>query len=312
MASIAVFGSGAMGQFYGGMLVRAGHQVRFHARRDAERLATQGLRLRCTPTDQVAATSTRELAIPASAFTVVATETSVLPAPDWLLITLKTTAFPDIIPVVQRQCGQHTRVAVLCNGLGIEEQIARQVDPRRIVGQLCFVCLNRDDQGVVHHLAHGQVSVGDVISGEAGSTALADLWQGAGVRCQRLPSLREARWRKLVWNIPFNGLGVRDDATTDVLLADPQRHAEVQRLMMEVIAIANADLGRPALDQSWADNRIAATHEMGAYAPSTLLDARAGQPLELDALLREPQRCARRLQVPCPALDALVAALPAA
>jgi 2-dehydropantoate 2-reductase len=305
---IAVVGTGALGQFYGAQLLLAGHEVHFIARRDADVLTQRGLVIHQVPTNQVASTATLPL-IQRHPVAVHRDAAGIGPV-DWIVVTLKTTGLDALGPLVPDLLGSETRLTVLCNGLGIEERIAAWVPPDRIFGQLCFVCVNRDDDGTVRHLAHGAVAVGSLAG--APVDALADLWTGAGVRCHRPASLLEARWRKLVWNIPFNGLATVHDTTTDVLMA--QHAEELHRLMAETIAIANADLAASRraerIEEAWAEEQFRRTSEMGAYAPSTLLDARAGRPLERDALFDEPLRRAERLGVPAPLLVGLIARLP--
>jgi 2-dehydropantoate 2-reductase len=140
--------------------------------------------------------------------------------------------------------------------------------------------------------------------------------------------LARAHWEKLVWNIPFNGLGVASTAgieamlsgnvgsdhsacgpclTTDKLLADAQWENVVRDLMNEVIAAANA-LGFK-IPADLAETQIARTRTMGAYKPSTVLDYERGQPLELESLFEEPLRQARKAGVNTPRLHALCAVL---
>jgi 2-dehydropantoate 2-reductase len=139
--------------------------------------------------------------------------------------------------------------------------------------------------------------------------------------------LEQAHWEKLVWNIPFNGLGVAGAAgyevvvggkmqpgeklqeclTTDFLLSNPRWERLVRELMLETIAAARAK----GLDvpESAAEHQISRTRKMGAYKASTLIDFERGQPLELESLFLEPWREACSLGVPCPRLSALCGVL---
>jgi 2-dehydropantoate 2-reductase len=147
----------------------------------------------------------------------------------------------------------------------------------------------------------------------------------AGVPCKVTDNLARAHWEKLVWNIPFNGLGVAGTAghdafgsshvsrltphatgpclTTDKLLGDPRWESLVRELMLEVIATANA-LGL-GVSTSLAEKQIERTRTMGAYKASTLLDFELGRPLELESLFLEPLRQAQVAGVAMPRLAAL-------
>jgi 2-dehydropantoate 2-reductase len=135
--------------------------------------------------------------------------------------------------------------------------------------------------------------------------------------------LARAHWEKLIWNIPFNGLGVAGvagyEATragaldpvfepgsclrTDQLLADRRWEALVRNLMQEVIAVGRA-LGH-AVDPGLAELNIDRTRSMGPYQASTLLDFERGLPIELESLFLTPLRLAEQAGVPTPHLSAL-------
>ena len=137
---------------------------------------------------------------------------------DLVLIGLKTTAndqFPKLLPPL---VGPHTAVVTLQNGLGNEEQLARLFPPEQILGGLCFVCLNRVEPGVIQHTAYGKVVLGEFQRPPQPRThELAALFRQAGVACDVTDNLARAHWEKLVWNIPFNGLGVAGAAGYEAL-----------------------------------------------------------------------------------------------
>jgi 2-dehydropantoate 2-reductase len=115
------------------------------------------------------------------------------------------------------------------------------------------------------------------------------------------------RWRKLVWNIPFNGLSIlAGGIDTAAILADERLRCATMTLMEEVIAAANK-CGH-ALPVSAAAEQIKRTEQMNAYKPSTLLDFEGGKPLEIEAIWGEPLRRAVAAGAQTPQL-ALVHAL---
>ena len=209
----------------------------------------------------------------------------------------------------------------LQNGLGNEEQLARLFPAKQIMGGLCFVCLNRLEPGVIHHMDHGLVMVGEFQRWpEPRTHDIATMFRHAGIPCKVAANFAQAHWEKLVWNIPFNGLGVAGAAgieafespsfstssstlTTDKLLGDARWEKLVREVMLEVISAARA-LGYDVPD-SLADKQIERTRTMGAYKASTLLDFEKGLPLELESLFLEPLRQAKKAGVSVPRLEAL-------
>ena len=202
---IAVVGCGAVGSYYGAKLCRAGQEVHFLLRSDYEAVRQKGVTIRSIAGDfhvQPKCARTPE-------------EIGVC---DMVLIGLKTTAndqFPKLLPPL---VGPHTAVVTLQNGLGNKEQLARLFPPEQILGGLCFVCLNRVEPGVIHHLEYGTIVLGE-FQRRAGPRTheLAAMFRDAGVPCKVTDNLAQAQWEKLVWNIPFNGLGVAGAAGYEAL-----------------------------------------------------------------------------------------------
>jgi 2-dehydropantoate 2-reductase len=321
---IAVVGCGAVGSYYGAMLCRVGQDVHFLLRSDFDVVRQKGVAIRSIKGDFHV--QPRCARIP--------DEIGVC---DTVLIGLKTTAnrrFPSLLPPL---VGPQTAVITLQNGLGNTEQLARLFAPEQVLNGLCFVCLNRLEPGVIHHMDYGLIVLGEFQRPAGPRThQLAALFQNAGVSCRVTDNLAQAQWEKLVWNIPFNGLGVAGVAgyetltnpsgrlspagqaeaserrqgtchsavlTTDRLLADPRWEQLLRELMLEVIRAARA-LGHN-LPDSIADDRMTRTRTMGAYKASTLLDFERHRPLELENLFLEPLRQAQAAGVPVPRLARL-------
>src|ERR1044071_1023636 len=310
---IAVVGCGAVGSFYGGKLVRAGHETHFLLRSDFDTVRRSGVSIRSPQGDfhvhPQCACSPGQIGIC-----------------ELVLVALKTTANASFAELLPSLVGPQTAILTLQTGLGNEEQLARLFPPKQILGGLCFVCLNRIEPGLIHHIEHGLVVVGEFERfPEPRTHDIAGMFRQAGVACKVTDNLYRAHWEKLVWNIPFNGLGVASAAgvdamlksafelgnkeilypclTTDKLLANPRWEGLVRELMFEVIAIAR----RLGLDipELLAEKQIEKTRTMGAYKASTLIDFERGRPLELESLFLEPLRKAQMTGVTVPRLEAL-------
>jgi 2-dehydropantoate 2-reductase len=309
---IGVVGCGAVGSYYGAKLARDGHEVHFLLRSDYEQVRRRGVLIKSPQGD----------------FTIMprcARSPQEIGRADLILIALKTTANAELESLLPPLVDISTAVLTLQNGLGNEELLARLFPPDQIMGGLCFVCLNRISPGVIHHIDHGMVVLGEFQRWpEPRTHEIAAAFRHAGVPCKVTDNLARTHWEKLVWNIPFNGLGVASAAglealisenpddpvshdapclTTDKLLADPRWEKLVRELMLEVIATARG-LELP-IDDSIADKQIERTRTMGAYKASTLIDFERGQPLELEAIFLEPLRHAEKTGVPTPRLAAL-------
>jgi len=310
---IAVVGPGAVGSYYGAMLSRAGHEVHFLLRSDYEQVRRRGVQILSPQGDFNA--RPRAARDPAE-----------IGSADLVLIALKTTAnglFNHLLPPL---VSSRTAILTLQNGLGSEEALAAIFPKEQILGGLCFVCLNRISPGVIRHLAHGKIELGEHQRWpEPRTHDIAGALRHAGVPCAVRDNLEKAHWEKLVWNIPFNGLGVAscagleavlsgkfagrtgDCLRTDALLADSRWLELVRELMREVIAAGNAQGLK--IEPAIADAQVENTRIMGAYQSSSLIDFERGQPVELESLFLEPLRRAESKGVPVPRLRALCAIL---
>jgi 2-dehydropantoate 2-reductase len=192
----AVVGCGAVGSFYGAKLAAEGHEVHFLLRSDYDVVRIKGVSILSPQGDfhvhPRAARTPEEIGVA-----------------DLVLIGLKTTANDQFARLLPPLVGPASAVVTLQNGLGNEEQLARLFPIEQILGGLCFVCLNRLQPGLIRHLDYGQVVLGEYQRPPQPRThELATLFEQAGVPCTVADNLARTHWEKLVWNIPFNGLGV--------------------------------------------------------------------------------------------------------
>jgi len=291
--TIAIVGSGALGSYYGAKLARHGADVRFLMRADLEAVRWAGLRVL-----EAGAEWTLQ---PARTFA----STAEIGPVDLVIIGLKTTANADLARLIPPLLHEGTLLLTLQNGLGNEEFLAERWGAERVLGALCFVCLNRIAPGVIEHLDHGTISVGSFRrpAGPRAHGFVAAL-QGAGIEAKTVDGLVEERWRKLLWNIPFNGLSIAAaGATVGDVLADEGLRGQARALMSEGLDAARR-LGHD-IPESFADFQIERSFSMGPYRTSSLIDWQLGRPVEVEAIWGEPLRQGTRAGAAMPRLELL-------
>jgi 2-dehydropantoate 2-reductase len=199
-----------------------------------------------------------------------------------------------------------TQVLTLQNGLGNCESIAGITGPERVLGGLCFVCINRISPGLVRHSAGGRVAIGEWRPGLPGrAVEIASRFKAAGIPGVPVENLEQAQWEKLVWNIPFNGLSVAEGGvTTDMLLSSQETETEIRALMTEVVTAARA-LGLD-LSSDLIDFNIERTRPMGPYRTSSMIDFIEGREVEVGPIWQEPLRRAKAAGVSMPHLEKLL------
>lgn len=290
--TVAIVGSGALGSYYGAKLARQGADVRFLMRADLDAVRRDGLTIQ---------EKGEEWSVPAKAYG----STAEIGPVDLVVIGLKTTANEELGRLIPPLLHEKTLLLTLQNGLGNEELLARQWGAERVLGGLCFVCLNRVAPGVIEHYGHGTLSLGEFGRVPMERTqAIGAMFSEAGVETHVVENLVTERWRKLVWNIPFNGLSIATGGRTcDLLLADSGLRSQVRALMLETIAAANA-LGH-AIPESYADYQIERTYPMGPYKPSSMIDWQLGRAVEVESIWGEPWRQGTAGGVALPRLELL-------
>lgn len=292
VGKIAIVGAGAVGCYYGGRLAQHGQDVHFLMRSDYETVMRDGLHI-ISPLGDA---NLRVNAYQSAA--------DIGPC-DLVIIALKATSNNALLDLLPPLLHEGTHLLTLQNGLGNEEFLAHHFGAQRVLGGLCFVCINRTAAGFIHHIAQGRINLGEhTRTPQPRTDALAAILNQSGIDCVIEPSLAAARWKKLVWNIPFNGLSIAEGGIdTAAILANPRIELRVRDLMTEIIATARA-LGH-SIPFDLITNMIERTRTMAQYRPSSLIDYQEGREVELEPIWGEPLRQAAGAQLVMPQVAAL-------
>jgi hypothetical protein len=124
------------------------------------------------------------------------------------------------------------------------------------------------------------------------ATMLGEIFNASKVECRVLENLRQGRWEKLIWNVPFNGISAVLDQDTQAILSTPQGWELIRQLMEDVYVAAKSD--GITLDPKLIQENLDRTTSMGPYKSSMQIDREVGRPMEIEAILGEPVRVAKR------------------
>ena len=275
---IAVVGSGAIGSYYGAKLAQVGSDVHFLMRGDLSAVRRDGIFVRGEGENFRVAkincyNSTKEIG----------------PC-DLVIVAVKATSNSDLVDLVPPLLNERTMLLTLQNGLGNDEFLANHFGAERILGGLCFIALNRASRTEIERYAYGHIILGEFSRAAQPRThEVAAEFNRAGVRCTVVDDLALECWRKLIWNIPFNGLSIlAGGMDTAAIVGDNDLRKAALALMEEVIAAANK-CGHALPSDAW-HKHIERSEKMGEYKPSTLQDWEAGRPLEIEPIWGEPSR----------------------
>ena len=291
-----IIGTGAIGGYYGAKLSRAGREVHFLLHSDYEYVKDNGLQVNsCDGSFHIDRPSVYRF-------------TADMPQCDVVIVALKTTnnhLLPSLLPPLLKS---DTIVVLIQNGIGVEASVEAMFPNVQLAAGLAFICSAKTRPGIVDHQCYGNINIGNYSCRDSARyAAMLEEWRGAGIGVADV-EYRQARWKKAVWNMPFNGMTVALDTQTNSLLDNPSTLHLVREQMMEVIGAANA-LGVEGLDDSFADKMIRNTQVMVPYSPSMKLDYDFRRPMEIEFLYTRPIAEAKAAGFDMPKLEMLEAIL---
>lgn len=292
----AIIGTGAIGGFYGARLDKAGFEVHFLLHTDYQYVVDHGLTI-----DSCDGNFT----LPSPK---VYDSTSYMPQCDVVIVALKTTQnhlLPSLLPPLLKP---DTIILLIQNGIGVEADVQQLFPSQPIAAGMAFICSAKAGPGHINHQFYGNINIGNYSchNPQRYNQMLAD-FRAAGIGAADVEYL-EARWKKAVWNMPFNGMTVALNTTTNRLLSCESTHRLIYDQMLEVIGAAQA-LGVKNLDTRFADKMIANTIKMPPYSPSMKLDFDFHRPMEINYLYTRPIAEARAAGFAMPKLEMLEAEL---
>jgi 2-dehydropantoate 2-reductase len=165
--------------------------------------------------------------------------------------------------------------------------------------------VDRHSKTEVERYDYGLVIVGELGGGAQPRTQeVAAEFIRAEVKCKVTDDIALERWRKLIWNIPFNGLSIlAGGIDTAKIVGDENLRQLTLDLMEEIIAAGNKR-GHVLPSNAWREH-MKRTDTMSGYKPSTLQDWETGKPLEIEAIWGEPVRRARAAGAKMPRTEVL-------
>lgn len=292
----AIVGTGGIGGYYGGRLAEHGHDVHFLLHSDFEHVREHGLRVDSVRGDIM-------LQHPN-----IYSHPQQMPLCDVVLVCLKTTNNHRLPELLSAVADEHSIVILIQNGIGVEEDVQHMLPHLQLVAGLAFICTAKVGPGHIRHQDLGHINLGNYsCTDQERLQAVADDFNAAGIKTHMVEYL-EARWKKAMWNMPFNGMTVALNTQTDCLLKHPATRQLICEQMMEIVRAAQQQ-GIKSLDESFVQQMIEMTDGMTPYSPSMKLDYEHKRPMEIHYIYTRPLEIARAAGMPMPKLEMLEAEL---
>ena len=296
-----IIGTGAIGGYYGAKLAHAGQEVHFLLHSDYEYVKQHGLQVdSCDGSFHLDDVNAYR-------------QTKDMPACDVVLVGLKSVnndKLPALLPPLlhDKAAKAKTLVVLIQNGIGVEEDVQKMFPDVQLAAGLAFICSSKTKPGLVSHQCYGSINLANYsCRDEALMQAVVDEFREAGIETG-LVEYHEARWKKAVWNMPFNGMTVALHTQTDLLLKNASTRQLIREQMMEVVGAAQ-HLGAKNVDEAFVDKMIETTDAMTPYSPSMRLDYDFHGPMEIYYLYTRPLEMAREAGYRMPKLEMLEAEL---
>jgi 2-dehydropantoate 2-reductase len=242
---------------------------------------------------------------------------------DLVIVAVKAQSMPSVAAVIGPLLGPSTSVLSTLNGVpwwfldGFGGPAAGahldSVDPggaiaavlpaARVIAGTVHLSASSPAPGVVRWHGGNGLIIGELAGGSSPRLeSLATALRAAGFDITVSDRIRDDVWYKLWGNLTLNPICAITGATTGPALDDDLVREFCSAAMLEAREIGGR-LGCPIAQTP--QDRHAVTRKLGDFTPSMLQDARAGRPLELDALTGAVRELGALVGVPTPYVDAL-------
>lgn len=283
--SVAVVGVGSVGGYFAAQAHRAGHSVELCTRTGFDRLVVE--------------TAGETIVVDGP----VHTDPDGVGPSEWVLLAVKAHQTEAAAPWLKALCGPETVVAVLQNGVELEERVRPFAGAAEVVPTVVRYGGETTAPGQVKHYTYGYLYVPDNASGHR----LAALFEGSDAGVTATPEFDVEAWSKLVTNVAANAIPAITMQRFPVFRR-PDVAALAEGIMRECVDVAAA-VG-VSLDPEIAESEVTRLAGLPDNVGSSMLyDRLAGRTLEHDALNGAVARIGDRHGVATPLNHAMVALL---
>jgi 2-dehydropantoate 2-reductase len=298
----AIFGSGAVGGYYGAKLARAGHDVTFIARgAHLAAMRARGLEIRSPMLG--------DFTVPAR----VEEDPGKVGPVDVVIVAVKAydnaSALPRIVPMI----GADTTILPLQNGVDSANELAGQFGEAPVVGGVTYIATALVAPGLIEQTGtHRRIVFGEVFGAlprlSARVGAIRDALAGADIQVEAVEDGRVPIWEKFIFLVSLAGFTGASRLPIGPLWADPVIRERFLDSCREIERLARAE-GVPVASDivDRISSYVAALP--GSMRSSLLIDLSLGKRIEVEQLLGSVRRRAARVGVPAPITSTLYSVL---
>ncbi len=295
---VLIVGTGAVGSFYSGKLAQAGARVSALCRSDFDIVKERGITVKSINGDFHFK--------PAEVVNNIADYQA---EPDYIIVATK--ALPEIntADIISEKVCSNTSIVMLQNGINIEDEVYNRFPENEVISGIAFICATRTAPALIEHIDYGRLIIGKYPRGSSeNAEKLANLFLISGINCKVDDNIIMSRWKKLLWNAPFNPISVLGGGIDTKTIIESESSLKLVRdIMEEVIAIA--EKSGYSISSENIQKMIDETIRMTPYKTSMLNDFENRRPMEVEAILGNTIRLAENYDLHVPCLKSIYALL---
>jgi 2-dehydropantoate 2-reductase len=271
---ILIVGAGAVGGYFGGRLAQAGRDVTFLVRpARAKQLSQDGLRIISPHGDAVLSPKL--------------ISADKIDAPyDIIFLSVKAYALEAAMNDFAAAVGPETMIFPVLNGMRHIDILTKRFGEHAVIGGVCLVAAEINDQGRIVQLADFQRLVYGERNGKSTPRlkALDATLQGAGFDARLSAEIMQAMWEKWVQLASLGAITCLMRGTIGEIVAAPGGAELSIDVLNESVAVAMACGHKPS-------EKVLSRHAAAMTAPGSSLtssmyrDLRKGAPVEADQIL---------------------------
>lgn len=299
MTNVLWISAGALGAYFGGRLQQGGARVAVTLRSDYEAVRDNGF--------QIFAAAGEFRFSPDGVYR---SAEEYPGTPDYVVVSAKVLPWINVPELIRPAIKSRETVIVLIqNGIGIEDAVAAAFPENEILSTVAYIGATRTGRGIVSQKGSQRLIMGKFGGGDSEKCRqLLKLFQAGNVDTEYSDDVAYYRWKKLLWNTPFNTVSVLGGhLDTKQMCDEGAMEALCMELMRETAAVAASE-GYLFTEEDLIGN-MEYTRNFPPYKTSMLVDYESGRPLEADAILGNVCRIAAKNGVKVPHLDTCYALL---
>lgn len=295
-----IYGTGAVGGYFGARLAQAGHEVWFLARgANLDAIRESGLQIESPKGD----------------YTVwpvnVTDRLTGLPPVEAVILGVKAWQVPEAAEALRPWIGSATRILTLQNGIEAPAQLAEQMGAEHVLGCVCRIIASRVAPGLIRHAGiEPEIVLGELVVGgiSEDTAAIGDAFRSAGIAVELTTQLDAALWQKLLFIAAMSGMGAVTRATIGEIRETRETRSMLQQAMEEVFNVAYAK--GVALHPAIVDKTLSFVDSIACDGTTSMQrDIAEGRPSELEAIVGAVVRNAHQVRVSIPVNSFIYSAL---